>query len=231
LLLRGGSDRCAPKSGRAPEPAPGLPRAALARAMSACRGGDGAHATSLAAAVPRDQCVHLESLCLHIPLSLAGKTMGKSVFICPVPTPRALEDAIRAIVEHNVTESKKLGVYSDEEFRVLDPKRFHLFAEMKRQLDEKAPNLTPRYGCKERWTRGESIPLQGCIVKFRDELWLEVINGGGGACTTAWLKAKNPGLGWIGTEGKPAGFMEAPMVTDIVDFATLRRLHADIVAK
>ena len=74
--------------------------------------------------------------------------MGKSVFICRVPTPRALDDAIRAIVEHNVTESKKLGVYSDEEFRVLDPKRFHLFAEMKRQLDEKAPNLTPRYGCK-----------------------------------------------------------------------------------
>ena len=58
-----------------------------------------------------------------------------------------------------------------------------------------------------------------------------MVNGGGGACTTVWLKTNHPGLGWIGTEGKPAGFMEAPMATNIVDFTALRRLHAEIVAK
>ena len=157
--------------------------------------------------------------------------MGKSVFICPVPTPRALDDAIRAIVEHNVTESKKLGVYSDEEFAALDPRRSQLFAAMQAQLDQTDSNVETVCYAKDRRTRGGDIELKGCLVKYEDELWLEVINRCGGACTTAWLKANCPGLGWIGTEGKPAGFMEAPMVSDIVDFATLRQRHAEIVAK
>ena len=157
--------------------------------------------------------------------------MGKSVFICPVPTSRALEDAIRAIVEHNVTESKKLGVYSDEEFATLDPRRSQFFAAMQAQLDQTDSNVETICYAKDRRTRGGDIDMMGCIVKFRDTLWLEGINRCGGACTTAWLKTNHPNLGWIGTEGKPANFMEAPMVTDIVDFATLRRLHAGIAVE
>ena len=80
--------------------------------------------------------------------------MGKSVFICPVPTPRALDDAIRAVVEHNVTESKKLGVYSDEEFAALDPRRSQVFAAIQAQLDQTDSDVETICGAKDRRTRG-----------------------------------------------------------------------------
>lgn len=154
--------------------------------------------------------------------------MGKSVFICRVPTKRALDDAIRAIVTHNVAEVVELGQYSDEEFARLDPMRARFFSKMNAQLGQTDPLVSNICGAKTRYTRGDKIGMEGCLVKYKGELWLEVLNFGGGASTTEWLKSNFPDCGWIGSEGKPSRFMEAPMASDWCDFATLRNRHTEL---
>ena len=57
-----------------------------------------------------------------------------------------------------------------------------------------------------------------------------MVNRGGGACTSNWLKTNHPACGWIGTEGKPPGFKEAPTVFDADNFSVLRKRHADYVS-
>ena len=140
--------------------------------------------------------------------------MGISVFICPVPNADALKAAIEAVLCHNASDMHSLGVnYTDEEFAVLDPKRHASITALNEQIGAgAAAGWFP--GCKEKWTRGEDIKDTGCIVRYRGEEWLEVTNGGGGACTTRWLKSNYPAMGWIGTEGKPNGFMEATVARD-----------------
>ena len=64
----------------------------------------------------------------------------------------------------------------------------------------------------EKRTRGEDISLGGCFVRFNNKLWLEVTNGGGGANSTVWIRTHASHVAWIGTEGNPDGFYEAPMV-------------------
>jgi hypothetical protein len=91
------------------------------------------------------------------------------------------------------------GSYSDEEFDVLDPMR----AATARSLVHSFGNQI-HLGCREKWNRGETIEPRGVLVKFNDGVWLEVANHGGGACSTLFLKRVAPGVGWIGTEGKPA---------------------------
>lgn len=136
--------------------------------------------------------------------------MGRSIFVCPVETRAALSVAIEAVMRHNAAEMKPTGGrYSDDEFAALDPMRHATITALAQQMQ--APGLSCEHGCMERWTRGEDIELTGCLVKFQGVDWLEVGNRGGGACSTTWLKANFPQCGWIGTEGKPGGFMEAPV--------------------
>ena len=136
--------------------------------------------------------------------------MGISCFICAVPTRDALARAMRAVLAHNAAPAHKEGdEYTEEEFAVLDPKRAAAVAELKPFW----PTGQLHAGCMERWTRGEDIRMDKiCLVRFRGALWLEAVNGGGGACSTRWLKSNAPGLEWIGTECKPPGWFEAPCV-------------------
>ena len=132
--------------------------------------------------------------------------MGRSVFICKVPDRATMKKATEAVLRHNSSEMKPLGrFYTVAEFEELDPMR----AEVVRGLQSGGTELG--LGCMEAWTRGEDIHTEACLVRFRDSDWLEVVNSGGGACTTKWLKDNYPELGWIGTEGKPVGFKQAPM--------------------
>ena len=119
---------------------------------------------------------------------------------------------------HNTTEPTKLGgCYTMDEFAILDPMRHKVDAALLRQ--EFGAKLI--LGCMEKWTRGEDIRAGGCFVRFKGELWLEVTNGGGGANTTVWLKEHAPDVGWVGSEGKPDGFYEAPMVAQTKDLRGL----------
>jgi len=149
--------------------------------------------------------------------------MGVTTFICPVPTKASLAAALRSVVEHNVTCAKLGGTYTTEEFAALDPLR-HKVVETFRQ--EHGDDFV--VGCMEKWTRGEDIRQGGSFVRFRDQLWLEVANGGGGANTTTWLKENASEVGWIGSEGKPDGFYEAPMVREAQDLRALAAVYGSL---
>jgi len=142
--------------------------------------------------------------------------MGITTFICPIPTKASLTHALRSIVVHNTTTPIKTGgLYTMEEFAILDPMR-HRVCEFLSTLD------TPvNWGCMEKWNRGEDIDNGFCFVRFQGQLWLEVANRGGGANTTEWLKKNAPEIGWIGSGGKPDGFIEAPMTGKASDFRGL----------
>ena len=118
------------------------------------------------------------------------------------------------------------GSYTDEEFAVLDPMRHAVNI----QLKDLVPGQVATLGCAEKWTRGEDLAAGGCFVKFRGALWLEVTNGGGGACSTRWLKEHAPSVGWIGTEGKPNGFREASSVGQAETIAALAALGTQLLA-
>lgn len=154
--------------------------------------------------------------------------MGISCFIAPIADTDALTNAIRSCVAHNLAPMTPLGgVYTDEEFAALDPRRTAFLRSMKDLM----PGVPMEAGCREKWTRGEDLQPGGSFVEFRDTLWLEVANGGGGACTTRWLKEHAPDVGWIGTEGKPDGFKEAPSVGQAHSLRELASLGAALLGR
>jgi len=145
--------------------------------------------------------------------------MGKSTFICRVDNAEQFTKAVRSIVAHNISPMENTGsVYTDEEFKRIDPMRFAFAKRMKEHL---GPDVVT--GCQQRWTRGEDIRVHDgfTLVSFEGHLWLEVSNGGGGACSTLFLQNAFAEVGWIGTEGKPDGFYEAPVAVR-GQFDTLR---------
>ena len=117
-----------------------------------------------------------------------------------------MKNAFAAVLRHNNSKMESLGYnYSLEEFEKLDPMRAKVFATIY------TPGL--HIGAMEAWTRGEDIDTgEAFLVRYNGHVWLEVSNGGGGACTTAYLQNKFPDLGWVGTEGKPDGFMNSPVI-------------------
>ena len=151
--------------------------------------------------------------------------MGRSLFICVVNTKEQFKEAMRCIFTHNTTPMVETSEkYTDEELRILDPMRFDMLTKL--QAEHGALPVT---SFRDKWNRGEKIVDGGVFVRFRGDLWLEVKNHGGGICTTLFLKAHAPNLNWIGTEGKPQGFIEAPMVGSASSFQELCALHATLI--
>jgi hypothetical protein len=142
---------------------------------------------------------------------------------------------MRSIYAHNCTDMVNSGEsYTDNEFRLLDPVRFFVSAEMHSQLAivVAAMGAEMETGLgrqQEKWTRGENIGLTGILVDFDGSIWLEVKNNGGGACTTLYFEQNHPKVGWIGTRGKPEGFKEAPNASDRMSLQQLRIVHDRIV--
>ena len=150
--------------------------------------------------------------------------MGISTYVCRVPDATNLEAAIRAVVAHNCAAMVPLGgSYTDDEVRRLDPRRAAVSAAILAQLDASAGLVL---GFKEKWTRGEDMRQKYCLVAFQDAIWLEVSNDGGGICSSVYLQTQHPHVGWIGTEGKPGGFYEAPCLYQAASFRELREQHA-----
>ena len=134
--------------------------------------------------------------------------MGVTTFICKINSIQAFREAMKAVVSHNVSPMEWDGhsYYSDEEFKDLDLRRYGWLKAMNEYGLGSGVS-----GCQQKWTRGENIELCG-FVQHSGEVWLECKNGGGGACSTLWLKLHFPEMGWLGTDGKPEGFYDAPMV-------------------
>ena len=145
--------------------------------------------------------------------------MGKSVFVCEVADKAAMKAAVEAVLRHNAAPVEPLGHdYTDDEFAVLDPLRARTLQALAAQ------GLDVSGGCKAAFTRGEDINVDSAVlVRFRKKLWLEVVNGGGGACTTKWLQANSAAVGWHGTSGKPDGFMHAPTASPHSNLVLLLR--------
>ena len=141
--------------------------------------------------------------------------MGKSVFICRVDSTDAIKAAIKGVLQHNASAMVSLGHdYTDEEFARRDPLRHKSMLAIKATLSKQNATLPSiLFGCQQAMTRGENIDMaRACIVKYKRAFWLEVTNGGGGMCTTKWLQENSSECGWIGTEGKPIGWLDAPVV-------------------
>ncbi len=156
-----------------------------------------------------------------------GEIMGRTIFICVVNTKEQFEKAMRCVFTHNTTPMVKTGErYTDEEFRTLDPMRFATMTMIRERFSGDGTLVA---GVQERWNRGENILAGGIFVRFQGDLWLEVKNEGGGICTTLFLKNHAPDLGWIGTEGKPQGFYDAPAVGSASTFPQLAELHATLI--
>lgn len=157
--------------------------------------------------------------------------MNKAVFICRVPDRAAFRTALQAIAEHNQSEMVPIGGrYSREEFWALDPMRANyiegLYAVAGGICDH--IQLGGRRDFMERWTRGEDISGDGALVRHEGELWLEVVNSDGGACTTKWLRERFPECGWIGTNEKPVGFYESPIVSRWLPFKELEAFYMSL---
>ena len=136
--------------------------------------------------------------------------MGKSCFIVKLRRDN-LQQVVECVASHNATESKPLGEsWTAAEYAVLDPMRAAVFS----ALSESGMGVSATMGPLTKYTRGEDIQPDGCFVKFEGAIWAEFINYGAGSSTTCWLKNHFPNLGWIGTEGKPRGFIEAPAIGD-----------------
>lgn len=154
--------------------------------------------------------------------------MGRTIFICPVPNKKTLKKAIETIFRHNASPATPTGQsYTDEEYRAFDPLR----ASVKDRLTSMGMKPMPGYGSSlDKWTRGENIHNVGTFVRYKNQVWLEVKNLGGGICTTQWLKRNSSdSLEWNGSEGKPDGFYNAPMLCDWMSFADLLMIY-DTVA-
>tara|TARA_Y100000389_G_scaffold66272_1_gene62371 strand:+ start:1047 stop:1526 length:480 start_codon:yes stop_codon:yes gene_type:complete len=136
--------------------------------------------------------------------------MGITTFICKIDSVEDFSKAVKAVISHNVSPMEWDGTsyYTDEEFEKLDPRRYKWLKTIEQQLGVKGAGVN---GCQQKWTRGENIKLT-CFVRHSGKIWLECSNGGGGACSTVWLQSNFPELGWLGTNGKPDGFYESPMV-------------------
>ena len=133
--------------------------------------------------------------------------MGRSTFICPVADAGAFEKAVRDVVMHDTTAPVKLGEYTEAEFRSLDPERAEFMLNLKNMFPD------AQLGCKERWTRGESLRHNPVLVMFEGTLWLEVYNGGGGASTMDFLRTQGQAA-WQKPEALPnrEAFKESPAV-------------------
>ena len=136
--------------------------------------------------------------------------MGKTTFVVRVAS---REDVVRAMLDiarHNATEPARVGQYTPAEFLALDPMRAKVFANL--PSSNGMHDVSVHVGAMERWTRGEDLDTKVVLVRHAGELWLETTNGGGGACSTSWLR-ENSTLPWIGTSPKkPSGFYDSPAV-------------------
>ena len=148
--------------------------------------------------------------------------MGRTCFIAPIASEDDLRNAILSIVRHNTSAIEPLGYYTDAEYQALDPIRFKHYKSLVDAglnpvcnfniVSLAGPLFEQTIPVPLKSTRGEDIVPGGCCVYFKKKLWLEVKNFGGGCCSTTWLKTNSPQVGWIGTEGKPAGFYQAPCI-------------------
>lgn len=140
--------------------------------------------------------------------------MGISIFIRPIENVDDLKRAFFDVFCHNCEKRVYSGEqYTLDEMEVLDP--------MRARVLKSFPFPPTRAGIMEKWNRGEDIVLDAILVKFQNKLWIEMRNQGGGVCTSLYLKNLDPR--WIGTEGKPEGFYEAPSVfqgsfLDVLEF-------------
>ena len=150
--------------------------------------------------------------------------MGRSTFICPVADAKAFKQAVRDLVKHDATSPVKLGEYTEDEFRSLDPER----AEFMLNLEKMLPGA--QLGCKERWTRGESLRHNPVLVMFEGKLWLEVSNGGLGASTMDFLRTQGEAA-WQKPEALPnrEAFKESPAVARCESLDELAQEHARLI--
>ena len=152
--------------------------------------------------------------------------MGVSIFICIIDNLETLENVIKCVKKHNESKMENSGEhYTDEEFAKGDPMRYKMMTKVNKLL----PFANVQTSCCEKWTRGENISNNGCLVKFKDKIWIEVHNNGGGLCTTLWLQKNYPELNWIGSHGKPDGFLDAPMVGTFKTWNELKRTYKKLI--
>ena len=133
--------------------------------------------------------------------------MGKTTFVAAI---RSDQDALKAfadVVAHNrAPADSRVAHREGVDIRALDPKR----CEMMDALG--AMGLPFQAGFADlTYARGEDIALDGCFVRHAGELYVEFANGGGGAASTLWLE-EHGALAWMGTRGKPDGFINSPAV-------------------
>ena len=138
--------------------------------------------------------------------------MGRTVFLAKANTIQEMCLAVTDMAAHNEAPMEKLGgLYSDDEFAALDPRRHQTYLEVKEQLrsqgrSDVADSMV--IGCMEKWTRGEDVRLEFLVFEKAGDWWIEATNGGGGACTTRWLEEHGKAM-WHGTRGKPFSIDDA----------------------
>ena len=143
--------------------------------------------------------------------------MGVSTFICNVNDKPKLMLALRDIIRHNTTKPTKIGIFDQEERNQLDPTRSTIMKNM---------GLPGIEHWAEHWSRGEEIQAQTVLVRFQDELWLEVSNNGLGASTMHFLKTQGE-ASWMKYRSlsDPDKWTNAPAVAECHTFKQLVDEH------
>lgn len=129
--------------------------------------------------------------------------MGRTVFIKKVANVAELKRCFNEIRHHNSTPWEQIGEdFTLEEYKQIDPMRGLFYEETMRRfmgIIPVKPNL-------QRLNRGADINEYGLLVRFDGAFWLEVTNQASGACSTLFMKKLD--ANWMGTDGKPNGFMD-----------------------
>ena len=149
--------------------------------------------------------------------------MAITCFICKITNDDTLKKIVQSIKHHNKSDCENTGItYTDKELEIGDPTRFEIFKMLKNTL----PNITLEFS--QKWTRGEDISESGYFIKYKDSIWIETTNNGGGLCTSMWFKNNYPELNWIGSEGKPSNWKNYPIVAEFDNLENLLDIYQNI---
>ena len=155
---------------------------------------------------------------------------GVTTFVCRVNTKDAFRNAMQSVYAHNCAPKVPVGEFTLDEMHTLVPEVARLIEkvewmtdhleEQNKKADEvsrgfKLPERWWKFGCLQKWSRGENILLVGPrLIKWRDAVWLEVENRGGGVCSLHYFNTHYPGVGWFasvsssGSSHSGAGYFE-----------------------
>eukprot|EP00976_Prorocentrum_cordatum_P054932 1108164-Prorocentrum_minimum.AAC.4 len=144
---------------------------------------------------------------------------GVTTFVCRVNTKDAFRNAMQSVYAHNCAPKVPMGEFTLDEMHTLVPEVARLIEKvewMTDQLEEQKKKVSEagedaarlrtfelperwwKFGCMQKWSRGENILLVGPrLIKWCDAVWLEVENRGGGVCSLHYFNTHYPGVGWF----------------------------------